>query len=124
MKRVIDLTQRLKEGGFEVSFEGVLIEIELDPPMLPLAEAMAADVRLSIQGQPGGKWNRTGTLLRGIVAEAVGADAVVVAPADRLERPDTLEEFVRDVMRPDPFQAEVVDRALDATLLGMIEVKQ
>ena len=124
MKQKVDMSMSVKLEHATVTIDDDALVFDLDATLEALAEAMAEDVKQSIDAQPGSRWDKTGTLKNGIAIEQTPHGARVVGPPGRLGHDKLLERFAAEVLRPDPFDDENVIRALDAVLNAAIKVEK
>lgn len=120
VKVSIDMSQRTRTARADVTIDMEPLVVDFDVSPVPVATAMAADVRKRIDAQPGDRWNKTGALRAGIATQKTQDGAEVTVPADRLSQPELRAKFVEEVVNPDPFEDEEVMREADRLLTQML----
>jgi hypothetical protein len=108
---MIKIDPNMIAHGVEVRGDVLTID---DLNLAGIAEALAAGLRDAIRDQPGDKWNKTGTLVRGVKA----SESAVAVPSDRLDSPDLAERFAKEVMPPEPLADK---RVVEATVKAIDE---
>jgi hypothetical protein len=123
----LDLNAHHEERNASVTIKADVMEIDV-PSMLPVAEAVAENLKRAIAAEPrdkrGQKWRRTGRLASGITAQRTSTGAAVVPPSGRLESDEVREKFADEFLDENPLASTNVKQALEQALDDAITVRR